>query len=780
METPPDKESLRKKAEKKLRNRSKAELKEFPAEEAARLIHELQVHKIELEMQNEELRRAHVALEKSRTEYSDLYDFSPVGYFTLDKNGLILQANLTGAGLLGIERSHLIKKPFIQYIAKNYHDLFFLHRRNAHDTKERQTCEIKIRRKNGTEFYAQMESIAVKDSDGNFSQCRTVVTDISQRKRFMEELMESETRFRTLFEQAGVGVAQVMSGTGQFVRINKRYCDILGYSQDEMEKLTFKKITHPDDLQADLDNIQLLIKGELREYSREKRYFHKNGSIVWVNLTVSSMRRAGETPNYHIAVVEDITARKKAEESLYRIEWLLKKSLEPRTIQYEQPYGNLSELNTSRVLLDAVTEDMLADIASDYLDLLDTSAAVYEKNGDYALGIFASGWCRLLDNASRSLCGTSDNRRALASGKWHCHESCWTDASKVAIESSQPVDIECRGGIRLYAVPIRAGSEVVGSINIGYGDPPGDYGKLLEIAERYRVSADELTEYARAYESRPPFIIDIAKRRLMTSANLIGEIVKRKRAENALQKAKDELEIRVEERTVDLKKTNVLLNQEITERRKAEEQIRRALKEKEVLMKEIHHRVKNNMTVVSSLLKLQAGKVRDKQYRDMFIDSIDRIKSMARIHETLYQSEDFSKINFSDYIRDMADSMYMSYGLSPRKVKLIKDIERITLGADKATPCGLIVNELLANSLKYAFPEGRTGEVRVALRVNDNDEIELTVADNGVGIPDDLDFKNSDSLGLNLVTALARQLDGKIELIREQGTEFKITFGRRQ
>jgi PAS domain S-box-containing protein len=227
-----------------------------------------------------------------------------------------------------------------------------------------------------------------------------------------------------------------------------------------------------------------------------------------------------------------------AQKELKRITWLLTKSIpseENVLDRYEPSYGNLVKLNYHGLLLDMVGESVLEDIAHDYLDLLDTSAAVYEKNGDYALGIFSSGWCQFLDNASRKLCDTKDNREALLSGKWLCHESCWTEASKVSIETGKPVDIECSGGIHLYAVPIQAGDDIVGSINIGYGDPPRDAHKLREIANKYRINYEELKTKSEMYESRPTFIIDIAKRRLSSSSRLIATIVSHKRTEEKLR-----------------------------------------------------------------------------------------------------------------------------------------------------------------------------------------------------------------------------------------------------
>ncbi len=214
---------------------------------------------------------------------------------------------------------------------------------------------------------------------------------------------------------------------------------------------------------------------------------------------------------------------------------------EERSKAYAPAYGDLAELNTSRVILDSVGAGLLAEIASDYLDLLGTSGAIYEANGDYASGIFSSGWCQFLDKASYKLCGTDDSTQALNCGKWLCHESCWNEASKPSIETGKPVDIECSGGIRLYAVPIWAGTEIVGSMNFGHGNPLKDPEKLQEIAEKYGVTEDELREAAKLHPPCSSFVIDIAKSRLLTSAKLVGEITRRRRAEDELKESSAEL-----------------------------------------------------------------------------------------------------------------------------------------------------------------------------------------------------------------------------------------------
>lgn len=214
---------------------------------------------------------------------------------------------------------------------------------------------------------------------------------------------------------------------------------------------------------------------------------------------------------------------------------------------------------------------------------------------------------------------------------------------------------------------------------------------------------------------------------------------------------------------------------DITERKKAQDQINESLREKEVLLREIHHRVKNNLAVIIGLLKLQS-RFASEEVREMFSEVKDRVHAMATAHEKLYESDNLATLDVQDYVGSLLDHLFTSYKSLTTVTSLKKDIQNISLGIDTAIPLGMLLTELVSNCLKHAFPEKQRGEVRVRLRCVGEREYELIVGDDGVGIPPSVDFKNPASLGLDLVQAFVRQLNGKTEIIVANGTEVRLRF----
>jgi PAS domain S-box-containing protein len=216
--------------------------------------------------------------------------------------------------------------------------------------------------------------------------------------------------------------------------------------------------------------------------------------------------------------------------------------------------------------------------------------------------------------------------------------------------------------------------------------------------------------------------------------------------------------------------------EDITERKKAEEQVKANLKEKEILLQEIHHRVKNNMQVINSLLKLQANNIQDEQIKEILNDSQSRVYAMSAIHEMLHSSEKLSEIDLKTYLSKITTSVFQTYSADHRKIKLNSNITESPISINQAYPLGLAINELISNAMKYAFLDERTGEISVSMQRHDK-ELELIVIDNGIGMPKDFDWKNIKTLGLKLVrTLVENQLKGTIKIANENGIKFTIKF----
>lgn len=303
----------------------------------------------------------------------------------------------------------------------------------------------------------------------------------------------------------------------------------------------------------------------------------------------------------------------------------------------------------------------------------------------------------------------------------------------------------------------------------------------IDDTDSYSVPLDNIeTVIIRKDKGEVPVIVSTSlikkKKDDILGLVLVGsDLTKLKKTEAERDRYREHLEELVRERTRKLEETNVKLKKEIAAHRKAKKELKDSLNEKDILVKEIHHRVKNNLMIISSLLNLQSHYLTDEKSLNIFKESENRAKSMALIHERLYSNKDMRKIEFDEYLSTLATELFESYSLDP-DIKLNLKLDKAMLDVNTAIPLALIVNELITNSFKHAFLEGK-GELSIKFRrLPGEDEYELIVKDDGPGFPEDLDFRKADSLGMQLVNNLIKQLNGTVNLDRSQGTKFTIHF----
>lgn len=256
---------------------------------------------------------------------------------------------------------------------------------------------------------------------------------------------------------------------------------------------------------------------------------------------------------------------------------------------------------------------------------------------------------------------------------------------------------------------------------------------------------------------------------------LRAEVLERRKAEEALWHAHDALERRIHERTAELTRANTDLHAEVIQRQHTEAQLTTTLHQKDVLFREMHHRVKNNLQIMSSLLSLQSRYISDPQTLQTFNDTRNRIRAMALIHGVLDQAHDFARVDFARYLQQLITHLYHAYGVSAHAIAIHTQAQNIWLNTDVAVACGLIVHELVSNALKHGFPDGREGAIQVSMD-HQHGQYRLTVADNGVGLPAALNLHTTTSLGFKLVLALANQLSGHLEVESHGGTRASLTF----
>ena len=488
--------------------------------ETRKILHELRVHQIVLEMQNEELRHAQAELDASRSRYFDLYDLAPVGYCTLSEKGLILEANLRAATLLGKPRGGVVGRPLFRSILREDQGKFQYHLQQLFETGKPQAFQLRmVGKPDGEVFWVRLDATAAKDEDGAYTS-RVTLTDISEIKMAADEALRAEERFHFAMDGTNAGIWEWHIQSGEML-IDERSVAMLGYTLDELYPLDVEKwvsMKHPSDQNIATALMMKYVRGKTDFHSMETRMKHKDGSWVWIH------------------------ARGKI------IDW--------------------------------------------------------DKDGK----------------------------------------------------------------------PLR----------------------------------------------------------------MFG--------------------------------TNV----DITQRKLAEEKITSLVAEKELILREVHHRIKNNMSTLQSLFTLQAGTLKNPAAVSAIDDAKARVRSMMIIYDKLYRSASFESISLRDYLLSLVDDIVANFANSP-SVRVDKKVDDVVLDVNKAQALGIIINELLTNIMKYAFADGRAGRISVSA-TTEGDAVRLIIEDDGVGLPEGVDFENPEGFGIVLVGALTQQLEGSIKTERGTGTKITIEF----
>jgi PAS domain S-box-containing protein len=870
---------------------------------------------------------------RAKEEWETTFNTMPDLVAILDKHFHIVRANKAMADRLGISQKEIIGKTCYEFMhGTTEPPPDCPHQKLLADAKRHDT-DLFEDRLNGHFF---VTATPLFDLKGELVGSIHIARDITELKRAEKGLKESETRFRTIFDQAAVGVALTSTQTGTLLRANKKYCDIVGYSEEDLKNMTFQILTHPEDLQKDLDYMELIKEKKIDEFSLEKRYLKPDGSTVWVNLAVSSMGEDCGRSAQHIAVIEDITERKMLERMLgiqrdLAVKLGVVRNLdEALTICIDSVLkieaidcGGIYLVNTLDGSIDLVIHrDLPADFVqiASHFDIHSPQARVISKgktiHGSYAdilegmgmssdeinirlesglhyliaIPILHEGspvgslnlgakksktipdYIRVsletiaaqiagviskitidqsLENSRKNLkalfetmddfvfildgSGNISDFNPVVEGRlgYSAQELSQMNVLDVhPIERRQeaaeivskmlegklsacPIPLQCKDGTM---IPVET------KISLGKWDNKDaifgisrDISDRLRIEEEKKVSEERLLAAIEAIDEG--FVIYDADDRFVMSNAKYLEIYKESKDvlipgetfENILRyglkrgqypQAKGREEEWLSERMTAHRSSRLSIEQnlpdnrwlkiserktkegstvgfrvDITDIKQTEEKLQKAVKEKEALLKEIHHRVKNNMQVISSLLSLQTTKYNDPKLIEAFRETEARVNSMAFVHEILYQSENLSRINLRDYLEKLAGNLSASFIAGNSPSVIMTDVEEISIELKTAVPCGLIVTELVTNALKYASPPESGLIIQIAAAYQQNGNIQMIVSDNGQKLTHKIDPKKTTTLGIQLVAEIiTEQLDGSFSIEQEKGVRWVIEW----
>ena len=729
-----------------------------------------------LRQEIEEHRRTQDALRRSRQFARSLVDSSLDMIMAADPQGLITEYNPAAQMRFGYEAHEVMGTSTNKLYADPTEYARIQHELNTYGAF---TGEVRNVTKDGEVFSSFLAASRLFDEDGQFLGAMGVSRDITRMKQDREALQASEERYRDLFENA-TDLIQSVDPDGRFQYVNNAWKRSLGYTEREVGSLRLKDVVHPAQLAAYEERHERVMAGETVERISTV-FVGKQGQEVHVEGT-TNLRSVDGKPVATRSIFTDMThvdaARAKVQEHEAKLRALFESSehmfwtVDPdiKLTSYNRGYGDMIErLHGKRPEINTdPTKPRTLFASTEY-------HAFWEEKYSHA---FAGKPMRFetdrIDQQGQRVCNEiflspvfgSDGQVTEVFGVGH-----------EITEQKLAEDLVRHQAARIKAIFENAANVMIWTLNKDF--------RITSFNEHFQRTTDR--RLGIQFKDGDDFIGTMRER--VASGAAEPAIAQFKAA---LKGAPQQFEVELrgdEGRSVWVEcflnpiagdkgvKEISCMAYGITDRKEAELKLRQSLSEKEVLLKEVHHRVKNNLQVISSILSLQTAHVEgDERILELLRVSRDRIRSMSFIHESLYQNKDFSSIDLGSYIDGLSRNLVMSYSLTGN-IALERDLKRVELVLDQAIPCGLILNELISNAFKHAFPGGQAGVVRIGLNLQ-GDQVSISVQDDGVGLPEGFSTKNDGNLGLELVRTLVDQLDGKLEVKTGVGVSYLLTFER--
>ena len=589
--------------------------------------------------------------------------------------------------------------------------------------------------------------------------------EIIKHKQTEKALRESEESIRSAFIYAPIGKALV-SIDGHWLKVNPAFSEMIGYSEPELFNLTFQDITHPEDLQKDLNCVEQLLQGKISTYQMEKRYFHQEGHIVWVLLSVSLVRNDAEQPIYFIAQIQDITRRKQTEIELKQSEERYRAIVEDQTelvVRFDRnetlmfvntAYCQYFKQKKSEIIgksYQPLVHPEDRHKRSQLLDLLNPKNPV----GYVEYRVVVNENIRWMNWSYRKIFDEQENLIVLQSvgrdisDRVNAEQALQTRESILrSFYENVPMMMGIVKIVDDSIIPISGNKDITKFFSSNF----------KTTTQQSRNTVDFFTDWKTYFQE----------------SKLQGKPIN---FEYCPEDSEDldlcfSVTISSIKELIDEDSWFCYVSEDITKQKQA-----RIIKQKETLLKEMHHRVKNNLQIICSLLNLQSRIAKQPFVTKQFQEIKDRVTAISLVHEQLYQSEDIFQISLLNYIPALANNLLRSYFSESRNIDLdFKIDESILLDIDTVISLGLIINELISNAIKYAFIDKDNGRISIKA-INDLDNnLVLTISDNGKGLEAGFELEKAKTLGLKLVKNLINQLRGKLEIVKNLGTTFKITL----